>query len=44
MLCLCNQMAMNLKVKRGTKEEKYKVEVHKNNEGTFNLQQMEADS
>lgn len=33
-----------LKVKRGTKEEKYKVEVHKNNEGTFHLNQMEADS
>ena len=33
---------MLLKVKRGTKEEKYKVEVHKNNEGTFNLNQMEA--
>ncbi|KAL5538551.1 hypothetical protein UlMin_024036 [Ulmus minor] len=33
-----------LKVKRGTKEEKYKVEVHKNNEGTFHLNQMEPDS
>lgn len=33
-----------LKVKRGTKEEKYKVEVHKNNEGNFHLNQMEPDS
>ncbi|KAJ9190523.1 hypothetical protein P3X46_001711 [Hevea brasiliensis] len=30
-----------LKVKRGTSEEKYKVEVHKNNEGTFLLNQMQ---
>ena len=33
-----------LKVKRGNKEEKYKVEVHKNNEGNFHLNQMEQDS
>ncbi|NP_001310673.1 cysteine proteinase inhibitor 12 [Ricinus communis] len=32
---------MILKVKRGTSEEKFKVEVHKNNEGTFLLNQME---
>ncbi|PNX92033.1 cysteine proteinase inhibitor 12-like protein, partial [Trifolium pratense] len=32
-----------LKVKRGEKEEKFKVEVHKNNEGSFHLNQMEAD-
>ncbi|KAL1346572.1 hypothetical protein HN51_020198 [Arachis hypogaea] len=32
-----------LKVKRGEKEEKFKVEVHKNNEGRFNLNQMEQD-
>lgn len=34
---------MVLKVKRGDKEEKFKVEVHKNNEGTFQLNQMEPD-
>lgn len=34
---------MVLKVKRGDKEEKFKVEVHKNNEGTFHLNQMEPD-
>nr|WFP52520.1 cystatin [Aristotelia chilensis] len=34
---------MLLKVKRGDKEEKLKVEVHKNNEGTFHLNQMEPD-
>ncbi|KAF5176295.1 Cysteine proteinase inhibitor [Thalictrum thalictroides] len=34
---------MLLKMKRGSKEEKYKVEVHKNIEGTFNLNQMEQD-
>jgi hypothetical protein len=32
---------MVLKVKRGSKEEKFKVEVHKNNEGSFHLNQME---
>ncbi|KAF1885070.1 hypothetical protein Lal_00028959 [Lupinus albus] len=32
-----------LKVKRGDKEEKFKVEVHKNNEGGFHLNQMEQD-
>lgn len=32
-----------LKVKRGEKVEKFKVEVHKNNEGSFNLNQMEQD-
>lgn len=30
-----------LKLKRGSKEEKYKVEVHKNNAGGFHLNQME---
>nr|AJD79052.1 CPI-1 [Morus alba var. atropurpurea] len=35
---------MILKVKRGTKEEKYKAEVHKNSEGTFHLNQIEPDS
>ncbi|KAM2968114.1 hypothetical protein FF1_028295 [Malus domestica] len=34
---------MLLKVKRGSKEEKFKAEVHKNMEGTFSLNQMEAD-
>ena len=34
---------MLLKLKRGDKEEKYNVEVHKNNEGAYNLNQMEAD-
>ncbi|PRQ55767.1 putative Cystatin domain-containing protein [Rosa chinensis] len=33
---------MLLKLKRGEKEEKYRVEVHKNNEGAYNLNQMEA--
>ncbi|AET02489.1 putative Cystatin domain-containing protein [Medicago truncatula] len=33
-----------LKVKRGQKEEKFKVEVHKNSEGNFHLNQMEADN
>ncbi|TKY56061.1 Cysteine proteinase inhibitor 12 [Spatholobus suberectus] len=32
-----------LKVKRGQKEEKFKVEVHKNNQGGFQLNQMEQD-
>ncbi|OIW08132.1 hypothetical protein TanjilG_06675 [Lupinus angustifolius] len=32
-----------LKVKRGDKEEKFKVEVHKNNEGGFNLNHLEQD-
>ncbi|KAJ1377479.1 Proteinase inhibitor I25, cystatin, conserved site [Sesbania bispinosa] len=32
-----------LKVKRGEKEEKFKVEVHKTNEGRFQLNQMEQD-
>lgn len=32
-----------LKVKRGEKEEKFKVELHKNNEGRFHLNQMEQD-
>ncbi|WOL00625.1 cysteine proteinase inhibitor 12-like [Canna indica] len=34
---------MLLKVKRGTKEEKYKVEVHKTLEGTFHLNQMQQE-
>ncbi|CAA6653975.1 unnamed protein product [Spirodela intermedia] len=32
-----------LKIRRGTKEEKFKVEVHKNLEGTYHLNQMEQD-
>ncbi|XP_022957234.1 cysteine proteinase inhibitor 12-like [Cucurbita moschata] len=32
-----------LKLKRGSKEEKFKVEVHKNNEGNFLLNQMVPD-
>ncbi|CAL0303599.1 unnamed protein product [Lupinus luteus] len=32
-----------LKVKRGDKEEKFKVEVHKNNEGGFHLNHLEQD-
>lgn len=32
-----------LKLKRGSKEEKFKVEVHKNNEGNFLLNQMVQD-
>ncbi|KAK7405568.1 hypothetical protein VNO78_07000 [Psophocarpus tetragonolobus] len=32
-----------LKVKRGEKEEKFKVEVHKNNQGGFHVNQMEQD-
>lgn len=32
-----------LKLRRGTKEEKYKVEVHKNMEGTFHLNQMQEE-
>lgn len=31
---------MLLKVKRGDKEEKFKVEVHKNHEGILQLNQM----
>ncbi|XP_031279419.1 cysteine proteinase inhibitor 12 [Pistacia vera] len=34
---------MLLKVKRGDKEEKFKVEVHKKTAGTFHLNQMEQD-
>lgn len=34
---------MLLKLKRGEKEEKFKVEVHKNNEGTFRLNQMKPE-
>ncbi|KAM1018377.1 hypothetical protein FF1_039871 [Malus domestica] len=34
---------MLLKVKRGSKEEKFKAEVHKNMEGAFSLNHMEAD-
>ncbi|KAE9617170.1 hypothetical protein Lal_00034205 [Lupinus albus] len=33
-----------LKVKRGEKEEKFKVKVHKNNEGGFHLNQLEQDN
>lgn len=32
-----------LKVKRGIKEEKFKVEVHRNIEGNYYLNQMEQD-
>ncbi|KAK1278978.1 Cysteine proteinase inhibitor 12 [Acorus gramineus] len=32
-----------LKLKRGSKEEKYKVEVHKNVEGTFHLNHMQQE-
>ncbi|KAK3022713.1 hypothetical protein RJ639_046697 [Escallonia herrerae] len=32
---------MHLKVNRGGKEERFKVEVHKNNEGSFHLNRME---
>ena len=32
---------MLLKVRRGSKKENYKVEVHKNVEGTFHLNQLE---
>ncbi|KAK9122619.1 hypothetical protein Sjap_012221 [Stephania japonica] len=32
-----------LKLKRGSKEEKFKVEVHKNLEGSFHLNQIEQD-
>ncbi|CAK8561154.1 unnamed protein product [Lathyrus sativus] len=32
-----------LKLKRGEKQEKFKVQVHKNNEGSFHLNHMEAD-
>ncbi|KAL2518510.1 Cysteine proteinase inhibitor 6 [Abeliophyllum distichum] len=35
---------MLLKVNRGGKEEKFKVEVHKNNEGGFHLNHMESDN
>lgn len=34
---------MLLKLKRGEKEEKFKVEVHRNNEGGFHLNKMDAD-
>lgn len=34
---------MLLKLKRGSKEEKFKVEVHKNVEGTFHLNQMRQE-
>ncbi|PIN23494.1 hypothetical protein CDL12_03778 [Handroanthus impetiginosus] len=34
---------MLLKVKRGGKEEKFKVEVHRNGEGGFQLNKMEVD-
>lgn len=34
---------MLLKLKRGSKEEKFKVEVHKNVEGTFHLNQMQQE-
>lgn len=34
---------MLLKLKRGEKEETFKVEVHKNDQGAFQLKQMEPD-
>ena len=34
---------MLLKLKRGSKQEKFKVEVHKNIEGTFHLNQMQQE-
>ncbi|XP_072985669.1 cysteine proteinase inhibitor 12-like [Typha latifolia] len=34
---------MLLKVKRGSKEERFKVEVHKNREGTLNLNYMQQE-
>ncbi|GLT88642.1 hypothetical protein SLE2022_066580 [Rubroshorea leprosula] len=34
---------MLLKLKRGDKEEKFKVEIHQKSEGTFHLNQMEPD-
>lgn len=34
---------MLLKLKRGEKEEKFKVEVHKNDQGAFQFKQMEPD-
>ncbi|XAR63567.1 hypothetical protein NMG60_11023543 [Bertholletia excelsa] len=37
------KIGMLLKLKRGSREEKFKVEVHKNNEGTFRLNQMALD-
>lgn len=33
---------LHLKVKRGNKEEIFNVEVHKNNEGNYNLNQMNS--
>lgn len=37
------KIEMLLKLKRGDKEEKFKVEVHKNNEGNLHLNQVEPD-
>ncbi|XVF00162.1 hypothetical protein REPUB_Repub03eG0261400 [Reevesia pubescens] len=37
------KLNMLLKVKRGDKEEKYKVEVHHKSEGTYHLNHMEPD-
>jgi hypothetical protein len=37
------KIVMLLKVKRGDKEEKLKVEVHKNKEGNFLVNQVEPD-
>lgn len=34
---------MQLKLKRGDREEKFKVEVHKDDQGAFQLKQMEPD-
>lgn len=39
----CARFDMLLKLKRGSKEEKFKVEVHKNVEGTFHLNQMQQE-
>ena len=37
------KLDMLLKVKRGDKEEKFKVEVHHKSEGTYHLNHMEPD-
>lgn len=39
----CAKFDMLLKVKRGEKEEKFKVKLHKNNQGVFQLNDMEQD-
>lgn len=39
-----SKLDMLLKVKRGDKEERYKVEVHRKSEGGFHLNKMELDA